>query len=258
MPHTSWADAWLDALVSFSHPGRMRRGRRFAQNGFIKKLDVKPGRITAKVKDSGKQFDVEIKFPPLDDASWEEIIEKLGSQALYSARLLSGEMPPEVMDVFSEAHAPLFPSANKLATSCTCPDWEAPCKHIAGVYYHLADKFEKNPFLLFYFRGRSKEALMDAIRASQASAQTDVVDDSATFDDPPLEQQIDYFWEIGPALGRITFNLSRPTHPLPHFKRLGQPDFTDMDIYTLLKPVYETITEKTLSWASQKPGEHYD
>ncbi len=259
MSHTSWSDAWLDALLSFSHPGRMRRGRRFAEEGLIKKLDIKPGKIDAKVKDGRKMFEVEIHFPPLDDASWEEIVDKLASQAIYSARLLSGEIPPEVMEVFEEANAPLFPSADRLEASCTCPDWEVPCKHIAGVYYYLADQFEKNPFLLFYFRGRSKDDLMDALRHHRTADHPEIQDETVSlFSDPPLEQQLHHFWEIGPELRGVTFNIAKPTPPLPQFKRLGKPPFTDMDLYSLLEPVYNTITEKTITWAYKKPEEYHD
>ena len=256
MTHTSWSDAWLDALLAFSHPGRMRRGRRFAREGLIKNLDIKPGEIDAKVKDGRKLFEVTIHFPPLDDASWDKIVDKLASQAIYSARLLSGEIPPEVMEVFEETNAPLFPSADELEASCTCPDWEVPCKHIAGVYYYLAEQFERDPFLLFYFRGRSKDELMDALRVRRSATRSETEETSVfLLKDAPLEQQLDRFWEIGEALGGVTFHIAKPSVPLPHFKRLGRPPFTDIDLYTLLQPIYQTVTDKTISWAYQKSDE---
>ncbi len=259
MTYTSWSEAWLDALLAFSHPGRMRRGKRFARAGLIKNLDVRPGEIDAQVKDGRKVFDVEIHFPPLDDDSWNKIIDKLASQAIYSARLLSGEIPPEVMQVFADVDAPLFPSAEKLEAQCTCPDWEVPCKHIAGVYYYLAERFEKDPFLLFYFRGRSKDELMDALRSHRTVARPEIEHSVVSlFKDPPLTQQLDHFWEIGHELNNITFNIAKPPLPLPHFKRLGKPSFTDIDIYSLLKPIYDTITEKTISWAYESSEKHHD
>ncbi len=216
-------------------------------------MDVKPGKIDARVKDGRKLFEVTIQFPPLDDASWEKIVDKLASQAIYSARLLSGEIPPEVMEVFEETRAPLFPTADKLEANCTCPDWETPCKHTAGVYYYLADQFEQDPFLLFYFRGRSKAEIMDALRARRAGTrpkteETDVIQRG----DEPLDEQLNRFWEIGEALSGVTFHIARPSAPLLHFKRLGRPPFTDIDLYTLLKPIYQTVTDKTISWAHQK------
>jgi uncharacterized Zn finger protein len=259
MSHTSWSDAWLDAFHAFSHPGRMRRGRHFAKGKLIKNLDIKPGEISADVKDQRKTYHVTLQFPPLDDASWEKIMTRMAEQALYSARLLAGELPPEVMDLFADTNAALFPTADKLEASCTCPDWEVPCKHVAGVYYHLAEHFEKNPFLLFYFRGRSKEDLLNALRTHRPDSDTDISSQaSVQFAEPPLEQTLTHFWEIGPEIKTITFNISPPTQPLPHFKRLGRPTFTEMDLYALLKPVYETITEKTISWANTKSEKYRD
>ena len=259
MSHTSWSDAWLDALLSFSHPGRMRRGRYLAKEKRIKNLDIKPGEIEADVKDEGKTYHVTLHFPPLDDASWQKITEKLGSQALYSARLLGGELPPEVMDLFEEAGATLFPTTDKLEANCTCSDWEVPCKHIAGVYYHLAERFEKNPFLLFYFRGRSKEAILEALQAQRTQPATEPAQAIVTqFQDPPLEQTLHHFWEIGPEIKAITFNVAPPKYPLPHFKRLGRPPFTELNLQALLQPVYETITEKALSWTYTKSENYRD
>jgi len=44
----------------------------------------------------------------------------------------------------------LFPARRgDLVTSCTCPDTANPCKHIAAVYYLLAESFDENPFLIF-------------------------------------------------------------------------------------------------------------
>ena len=253
MSHASWSDAWLDALLSFSHPGRMRRGRHFAKEKRIKNLDIKPGEVYAEVKDGRKTYQVSLRFPPLDDASWQKITEKLGGQALYSARLLGGELPPEVMDLFEEANATLFPTTDKLEATCTCSDWEVPCKHIAGVYYQLAERFEKNPFLLFYFRGRSKEAILEALRAQRSSTSAEAPEAINTrFVDAPLEQTLPRFWEIGPELKKVTFTIAPPKQPLPHFKRLGRPPFTDMDLQALLNPVYETIAEKTISWTYTK------
>jgi len=258
MSHTSWSQAWLDALLAFSHPGRMRRGRHFAQDGKIKHEVIKPGEVHAQVKDGRKLFDVDIHFPPIDNDTWEKIIDKLAREAIYSARLLSGEIPPEVMEVFEETGVQLFPSANKLEASCTCPDWEVPCKHIAGVYYHLAKQFEKDPFLLFYLRGKSREDLLDALRSYRIASHPESQQTSvSTYEDVPLEQTLDHFWKAGPQLSHIPANISPPSLPAPHFKRLGPPPFTEIDLYALLKPVYDTVTEKILHWAYTKPDNHH-
>ncbi|HHB90863.1 MAG TPA: hypothetical protein ENK60_06100 [Anaerolineae bacterium] len=258
MPH-AWSDAWLDALLAFSHPGRMRRGRRFANEKAIKDLEILPGEIRAQVKDGRKTYEVEIRYPPIDDATWERIIDKLASQALYSAKLMQGEIPPEIIELVEEAGASLFATAEKLDAQCTCPDWEVPCKHIAGVYYYLAEQFEKDPFLLFYFRGRARDELLDALRAHRAPSRPASEEKTVLlFKDPPLEQVLEHFWEIGPTIHEISFQLTPSEIPLPHFKRLGRPSFTALDLEAILRPVYDTVTETTLAWVHQKPEQDHD
>ena len=59
-------------------------------------------------------------------------------------------MPREIDEAFHLAGASLFPEREEdLVTGCTCPDWANPCKHIAAVYYAMADAFDKDPFVIF-------------------------------------------------------------------------------------------------------------
>lgn len=253
----SWADAWLDAVAAFSHPGRMRRGQRFAGHGKIRKFEVKPGSISASVKEEGNTYLVVIKLRQLDDATWDRIVRHLASQALFSARLLAGEMPAEVIKVFEELEAPLFPEAEALQASCTCPDWEVPCKHIAALYYLLAERFEEDPFLLFLARGRSKEELLAMLRQHRQTSTDADANEQETEEDfqaPPLSQTLDHFWDIGPSLDDLSFEITPPEAALPHLRRLGSPPFTQLDLESLLSPIYETVSEKARQWAFQEPG----
>lgn len=91
-------------------------------------------------------------------------------EAIYAAKLLTGEMPADIEDVFAAAGVSLFPDNSKdLETSCSCPDWANPCKHVAAVYYLLGERFDADPFLIFAVRGRSKEQIIDVLRARRSS-----------------------------------------------------------------------------------------
>jgi uncharacterized Zn finger protein len=70
-------------------------------------------------------------------------------------------MPREIDQAF--APASLFPR-RALETDCSCPDWANPCKHVAATHYVLGEAFDKDPFLLFELRGRSKEAVLQSLR----------------------------------------------------------------------------------------------
>ena len=279
-----WSEAWLQALASFSHPGRMRRGQQFADRRRVRRLEVKVGEITADVagpglKENGRGvlggwYHVTIQLPPLGDGTWDKIVERLASQALYSARLLQGEMPPEVVRVFDALGAPLFPEAATLTASCTCPDWEVPCKHVAAVYYLLAERFDEDPFLLFLVRGRSQDQLLAMLRQQRQATSERYSDGSERYSDgnqermtavstpneetyqaPPLEQVLDTFWDAGPGIQQVVFHISPPLTPLPQIKRLGPQPFPNVNILELLAPIYETVTAKAMEWAYQVPGQ---
>ena len=284
--HVPWSEAWLQALASFSHPGRMRRGQQFADRRRVRRLEVKVGEITADVagpglKEKGRDvlggrdildrwYHVTIQLPPLGDGTWDKIVERLASQALYSARLLQGEMPPEVVRVFDALGAPLFPEAATLTASCTCPDWEVPCKHVVAVYYLLAERFDEDPFLLFLVRGRSQEQLLAMLRQQRQSTSVATANErekarmsvrpvaptnEETYQAPPLEQVLDTFWDAGPGIQQVVFHISPPLTPLPQIKRLGPQPFPNVNILELLAPIYETVTAKAMEWAYQMPGQ---
>ncbi len=90
----------------------------------------------------------------------------MASRAVFLARLLAGEMPHEIEDAFATTGLSLFPAtADDLDSDCSCPDWENPCKHVAAVCYLLAEAFDRDPFLIFAWRGRPRERLLAELRA---------------------------------------------------------------------------------------------
>ena len=90
----------------------------------------------------------------------------MAAQALPLAQLLAGEMPRDIEELFAACKVALFPRRTReLTARCTCPDWENPCKHIAAVYYLLAERFDDDPFLIFAWRGRSQDELLERLRA---------------------------------------------------------------------------------------------
>jgi hypothetical protein len=67
--------------------------------------------------------------------------------------------------VFAGCGTPLFPkSIRDLEMTCTCPDWEVPCKHLAAVCYVLAEAFDDDPFAMLAWRGKGRADLLAALR----------------------------------------------------------------------------------------------
>ena len=167
---TWWSQRWLRALESFELEHRLARGRNYARRGQVLTVEIEPGRVTALVQGSRPTpYKVEISFHALGEKEWARIIAVLAGKALFAAKLLAGEMPENIEEAFADAATSLFPAAmHEVDTQCSCPDWSNPCKHIAAVYYVMAEEFDRDPFLLFSLRGRTKEQILEALRAARA------------------------------------------------------------------------------------------
>jgi uncharacterized Zn finger protein len=157
-----WSKRFLAVLESFAMGSRLTRGRSYARAGQVLSMTIAPGAVTSSVQGSRPTpYAVSIALPAYDGATWSRIEEAMAAQALFLARLLAGEMPEQIEEVFSDADAPLFPvRATDLAMACTCPDWGVPCKHIAATFYLLAEAFDADPFQILHWRGRDRETLL--------------------------------------------------------------------------------------------------
>ncbi len=206
---TWWSKRWVAVLKSFGMGTRLTRGRSYARQGQVVSIDVEPGIIKAKVQGSRpKPYDVEIKLKPLSDKDWDKVTDAMATQAIFVAKLLAGEMPTNIEEAFAAAKVSLFPtSTRELVTDCSCPDWANPCKHIAAVYYILAERFDEDPFLIFKLRGRSKEEIIQTLRSKRAetlpieTSTTNTAALAAQVEDAPLlVENAQTFWLADEAL----------------------------------------------------------
>jgi uncharacterized Zn finger protein len=161
-----WSRRFIEVMESFGVGGRLTRGRAYARKGQVISLDVEPGQVSASVQGSRvTPYKVRIGLPKFTELVWAKVEVVLAEQAIHSARLLAGEFPPELEPVFAGIGAPLFPvRLNDLDLQCSCPDQVVPCKHLAAVFYLLAERFDDDPFLILRWRGRPREALLRRLR----------------------------------------------------------------------------------------------
>jgi len=167
-----WSRRFIEVLESFGLHGRLARGRSYARQGQVLGLEISAGYVTARVQGSRPApYKVRLQVLPLTTAQWRTVQAALASRALFRAKLLAGEMPHEIEEVFADCGTPLFPrTARDLEMSCSCPDWGVPCKHLAAVCYVLAEAFDDDPFGILALRGRNREALLAALRRAPAGA----------------------------------------------------------------------------------------
>ncbi len=166
-----WAQRWIDVLESFGFQQRMARARLYAQAGNVLSLDFQAARVVAVVQGSVPEpYQVRFQLEPFSDEQWSYVVESMAEQAIFSAKLLSGEMPQDIEAVFTQNGLSLFPfNQFDIHSTCDCPDPVNPCKHIGAVYYLLGDRFGEDPFVLFQLRGRTKAEIIEALRERRRS-----------------------------------------------------------------------------------------
>jgi len=169
---TWWSERFTEVLESIGVGGRLQRGRAYARKGQVIDLQLNAGAVTASVQGSRtRPYRVRIGLTAFDKTAWTQASQALADNAWYTAKLLAGQMPDDIEDVFASIGLSLFPaSADELSMDCTCPDWEVPCKHLAAVFYLLAESFDHDPFGIFAWRGRDREDLLDTLSALRSGS----------------------------------------------------------------------------------------
>lgn len=192
---TWWSGRFIAVVESLGVGGRLSRGKAYARAGQIVSLDVDAGGAAAVVQGSRPQpYRARIGVPALGKAEWGQVLDALAADASYAAALLAGEMPRGIEDVFDGVGLSLFPAtARDLVMDCSCPDFAVPCKHLAAVFYVLAERFDADPFQILALRGRDRETLLDDLRARRDAASPPA---SAA---APLADLLDTFFEGGPV-----------------------------------------------------------
>lgn len=252
---TWWGQRWLAALekLSSGYSNRLSRGRSYARAGRTHDLVVKAGEVTARVTGSRPTpYKVFLRLAKLDDATWEKAIAAMASQARFSAELLAGQLPAEVDEAFHTAGASLFPEREEdLITGCTCPDWANPCKHVAATHYVLGEALDKEPFLLFELRGRTKEEVLAALRAARGGGTPEARGQEAAPTVPlgKLPAGAYEAWREAPP--PLHLGLERPEAPGALLRQLGAPPgWTESTSPAeLLGPLIRAASERALRLA---------
>jgi uncharacterized Zn finger protein len=258
-----WSQRFISVLESYGMSGRLARGRSYARAGQVLDFELSQGKVTARVQGSRvRPYQVRLGVLPLTTAQWRRVLHRLASQALFRAKLLAGEMPREIEEVFGECGTPLFPrSAADLDMHCSCPDWEVPCKHLAAVCYVLAEEFDRDPFGMLAWRGQPRDELLAALRRIQGAAQSppgpgpgrDAAADPSgaagqgalDMPAPPLEECLDGFWSAGLSPARLRALAAVPDAAAPDLLlRMFPPppvQVRGQDLADVLAPAYERL-----------------
>ena len=255
-----WSQRFISVLESFGLSGRLARGRSYARAGQVLDFELSQGKVTAQVQGSRpRPYQVRIGVLPLTTAQWRKVFARLASQALFRAKLLAGEMPHEIEDVFAECGTPLFPrTAADLDMHCSCPDWGVPCKHLAAVCYVLAEAFDADPFAMLAWRGKERDELLAALRGRTApgagspaagtrpagaagSPAHDILDDVTG---APLAESLADYWSTAMSQARLRVLPPSPATPPDLLLRIADPPQLQVrgaSLRELLAPAYARL-----------------
>jgi uncharacterized Zn finger protein len=256
-----WSRRFIEVLESYGTgmSGRLQRGKNYARRGQVLEFSLAAGKVAARVQGSRPQpYRVTITVAPLTTAQWHAVESRLAAQALFRARLLAGEMPAEIEQVFADAGTPLFPASGRdLTMDCNCPDWGVPCKHVAAVCYVLAEAFDDDPFAMLAWRGKARADLLAALRGKRAGraaglAPSDRPSRVLEGDSPAfaaladvtgraIEESLTDFWSPGLSQARLRAVPPSPVTPPDLLLRLSDPppvEIRGQSLRDLLAPVY--------------------
>ncbi|OZH54232.1 SWIM Zn-finger protein [Hydrocoleum sp. CS-953] len=275
-----WTQQWIDLLNSYRFKKRLERARNYARQGNVLSIEFKEQKIIAQVQGTAPEpYKLSLWLDTFTDEDWNFIIKTLSERAIFTAKLLAGEMPQNIEEVFAANGLRLFPfTLDDIHAKCDCPDPARVCKHIAAVYYLLGDRFSDDPFLLFQLRGRTKEKILEELRQKRGKSEDERVTEtkqiksekiqskdlltnprtitSATQETLKIEQFWEYNQQLDSSLVVITPSPSNETvlDVLGHIPLGASADI----VMNYFQKIYQNVSQQAAIKALNQGEDEYD
>jgi len=255
-----WVQRWVDLLNSYRFKKRLERGRIYAREGNILSMEFRNSKVHSKVQGTAPSpYKLTIWIDAFSSEDWEFVIDTMAQKAIYSAKLLAGELPDDIESVFTSNGLSLFPFAlSDVHSRCNCPDPKNPCKHIAAVYYQLGDFFREDPFVLFQLRGRSKAQILEALRRKRSGlSQEETTPESDTHDQSTIDSgssavvSSDQFWKYDEPLDSSLVVIT-PSGSSTILDMLGMMPLAPNEAQTIrqhLDSIYQAVGQQAMMTA---------
>ena len=250
-----WAQRWQDCVLE-AREFRVttRKGRVLARRGRVRGIEVCSGLVTAQVDtDDGESHSVRLRQRPLDESTWDGVVQRLAAEASHAAWLLSGKLTEPMVDAFEAEGAEVFPlDHHDLTYWCACGDDAALCVHAVALHFALAEAIAHDPFVLMEFRGRGRDVLMSGLSDHRPVVLEEVPEetDGEEEREAPVSLSKKY-WKAG-VLPHLAFVMRvdavRDVDTLPVVRALGVgPSETSADVIAdTLTPVIRVACERLL------------
>ncbi|MFO0832820.1 MAG: hypothetical protein U0637_13390 [Phycisphaerales bacterium] len=278
VPVGAWAaQRWMRLVEQAGEGNALVEGLEYAKEGQTKKLAITPGRVEAVVQGrADRPYTTSLTMDVIGHEDWDKAVHAMSEGAIYAAKLLAAELPPNIEDVFGPLGLRLFPAGpQEMRASCTCSDFERKtrdakesgvavhwCKHLCCIAYLVASRLAGEPFLAFGLRGMDTHELLDRLRQRRqvvgaAMGATPVyparVPGVSDIDCPPLDANLAAFWRMGDGAKDLDLSPQPPQVSHPLLRRLGQSPWTgaapapSFPLVGLLASCYETISNQALA-----------
>lgn len=259
---SAWAAHRLLRLLETAAQGdAIVQGLDYAKQGQTRRMSIEPGKILAAVQGRAERaYSVSLTLATYPEAQWQKVGETMAAQAAPAARLLAGELPPNIEEIFAPLGIKLVPTdPADITPVCTCghittagTPW---CKHACCVVYLLADRLRAEPFLIFKLRGQLVDDVLEGLRqrravtssaGGSAPACSPRIPGMTDVQAPPLDQDLSRFWDAGPELDAFDAPPTPPPVSKPLLRRLGPSPFDKaaFPLVGLLATCYDIIAEK--------------
>ncbi|PBC38412.1 hypothetical protein CJ179_38020 [Rhodococcus sp. ACS1] len=176
---TWWAQRWVDDVERAAlDSNTLKRGRAYARGGLVGPLTFAPGLVSADVHTDDESLHVRIRVDPLDERQWGEVLATLASRSGHVAQLSSGTLPRELDEDLAAVDVSLIPSMFDADATCTCEEWDVPCRHAAAVLYQAAWVLDDDPLLFFLLRGREGQEILQRRHGTHPETSRSSFDDA--------------------------------------------------------------------------------
>ncbi|MFF7728983.1 SWF or SNF family helicase [Streptomyces sp. NPDC008001] len=167
---TWWGRAWLKALEDTALDGKqVKAGRRHARAGAVGAVSVRPGRLTALVRDhDGTPYRADVVVQEFSAADWDRLLGLVAAEAGHIAALLDRDIPPHLAEDALATGVELLPGIGDLEPECSCGAWDH-CAHTAALCHQMARLLDRDPFVLLLMRGRGERELLDELQERNAA-----------------------------------------------------------------------------------------
>jgi uncharacterized Zn finger protein len=250
-----WAEQRVWRLIEEGADGdALREGLEYARAGQTRRISFENGRAEALVQGRRpRAYTTTLALPRFSPADCDRALRALAEQSRFAAKLLSGELPPSIEDVFVPLGLHVFPTGpGEPEVSCTCHEAKPWCKHAVCVAALLTERLGEDPFLILELRGLSRGELIEGLRERRSqggagqgpqpvyAAHVPGLSDAAW---PPLDEQVGQFWRAPSAASVPSVPVEPPVVSHPLLRRLGPSPFQEsrFPLVGLLATCYDLI-----------------